>query len=126
MSFPGYDPVRSVVLLKQTGTTATVSGTKQTSAGRRSAHFIINITAGAALSIVFKIQGWDQGSDTFYDILASAALTGAGQTVLKVFPGATAAANLAVNDIIPGVFRVRAEHGNATAATYTVTGNFGE
>ena len=84
---------------------------------------ILNVTAFSSTpSVVFTIQGKDEGSGEYYDILTSAAVVTSGTTVFRVFPGAVPATNLTVNDLLPGVWRVRAIHGDADPITYSMTG----
>ena len=71
-------------------------------------------------SVVFTIQGKDPASAKYYTILASAASVGTGTTVLRVYPGLTAAANTIATDMLPRDFRIIATHGNANSITYTV------
>lgn len=71
-------------------------------------------------SVVFTIQGKDPISGKYYTILASAAIVGTGTTVLRVFPGATAAANTVANDCLPAAWRIIATHGNGNSITYSV------
>lgn len=71
------------------------------------AHIVIDITALTG-TLTVTVEGFDHESGKYYTILASAALAGTGTTVLRVFPGATAAANLVANDIMPKFFRVKA------------------
>jgi len=52
-------------------------------------------------------------------VLASAART-ASTTVLKVFPGLTAAANTVVSDVLPRQWEVSVAHGDADEITYSV------
>jgi len=83
---------------------------------------VIDCTAIAASpSVVFTIQGYDPTSGKYYTILASAAIVGTGTTVLRVFPGATAAANLVANDVLPASWRIIATHGDADSITYSVS-----
>jgi hypothetical protein len=72
-------------------------------------------------SVVFTIQGKEPLGDEYYDILASAAITGTGNTVLRVYPTLTAAANAAANHPLPRVWRVLATHADADSITYSVT-----
>ena len=89
--------------------------------GYRGLHLVIDATASAATpSVVFTIEGYSALGNDFYTLLASAAITGAGTTVLRVFPGATAAANLVANDCLPPFWRVKAVHGDADSLTYSV------
>jgi hypothetical protein len=83
--------------------------------------FIINVTASAATpSVVFTIAGVDPASDTAYTILASAAITGAGTTVLRIHPSLTAAANTIAKDVLPQALKVTATHADADSITYSV------
>jgi hypothetical protein len=81
----------------------------------RGAVFYINITAITGTgtpTLTVTIQGKDAASGTYYTILASTGLTATGFTVLRVYPGLTAGANLVVSDILPSVYRI----------SYTITG----
>ena len=82
---------------------------------------MIDVTAiSATPSVTFTIQGKDDLSGKYYTILASAAITGTGTTVLRVYPGLTAAANLTANDVLPGTWRLITTHGDADSITYSV------
>lgn len=90
-------------------------------AGARYMHVVIDATASAATpSVVFTVSGVDRVSGKVYTLLASAAITGAGTTVLRIGPGLTAAANLVANDALPPVIRFTATHGDADSLTYSV------
>jgi hypothetical protein len=82
---------------------------------------IINVTAASATpSVVFTIKGVDPVSDATWDVLASAAVTGTGTTVLRVSPHLTAAANTIAKDIVPAYFTVSAVHADTDSITYSV------
>ena len=84
--------------------------------------FIINVTAASATpSVVFTIKGVCPISSATYDILASAAITGTGTTVLRVHPSLTAAANTIAKDILPSALLVTATHADADSITYSVS-----
>lgn len=114
----------SMALLTSAARTATTNSAdidNKTSCG---VHVIIDVTAVTATpSVVFKIQGKDPLSGKYYDLLTSAAIASTGTTVLKLFPSATAATNLAVNDFLPKVWRVLATHADTDSITYTVSAN---
>lgn len=74
----------------------------------------------ATASVVFTIQGKDPGSGKYYTILASAAVTAVGTTILRVHPNLTASANVIAKDVMPSTFRILATHDDADALTYTV------
>lgn len=85
---------------------------------------IIDVTAVTATpSITVTIQGKDYLSGKYYTILSSAAITGTGTTVLRVFPSATAATNLAANDFLPINWRVSVAHGDTDSITYSISAN---
>jgi hypothetical protein len=82
--------------------------------------FVINVTAASATpSVVFTISGQDSFGAS-WTILASAAITGVGTTVLRVHPEFTAAANTIAKDILPQGIKVTATHADADSITYSV------
>ena len=84
---------------------------------------VIDITAvGGAPTATFKIQGKDPLSGKYFDILTSAALAAAGTTVLTVYPGVAAAANVSANDVMPRIWRVNlVVAGTTPSVTATVS-----
>lgn len=101
--------------------TASVNSDDQLNKGHRGVHLIIDATAAVDTpSVVFTLQGKDVASGKYYTILASAAITGTGTTVLRVFDGATAAANTVANDILPPIWRLSIAAGDADSLTYSV------
>lgn len=108
-------------VLASAARTATVASADQTNYNGRGLHLVIDVTAITATpSVTFTIQGKDELSGEYYTILASAAITGTGTTVLRVFPGATAAGNTVANDILPRIWRVNAVHADSDSITYSV------
>jgi hypothetical protein len=84
---------------------------------------VVDITAitGTTPSLTVTIQGKDKASGKYYNILTSAALAAVGTTVLTVYPGVAAAANVSANDILPATWRVLyAIAGTTPAVTATV------
>jgi len=112
------------LLQNPTGTPATGSlpaatyvSADQQNLGRKGIKVFVNITAGAG-TLTVTIQGKDPNSGTYYTILASAALSGNGMTVLTVYPAAPATANLSANDVLPDTWRISAVVGtNPVTAT---------
>ncbi len=81
--------------------------------------FFINVSAVSATpSVTFTISGVSPAGDSTYTILASAAITGTGLTVLRVSPHLTAAANTIAKDILPSAIKVTATHADADSITY--------
>lgn len=99
----------------------TATETKTMTTGCLGGVFIIDVTAVTATpSVVFTIRGCDPASDKTWDILASAAITGIGTTVLRIHPSLTAAANTIAKDVLPQALSIVATHGDADSITYSV------
>jgi hypothetical protein len=82
---------------------------------------VIDVTAiGPAPSVTFNVEGHAPLSDKWFSLLASAAITGVGTTVLTVFPGAAVTTNVSANNLMGGHWRVRPVHANADSITYSV------
>lgn len=85
----------------------------------------IDVTASAGTpSVVFTINNLDPSSGKTRTVITSAAITGTGTTILRVYPGVTTSANVAVSDFIAPFGRITATHANADSITYSVTANF--
>ena len=114
-------PNRNIEVLPSAARTATLNSDDLDCQGR-GVHVIIDVTVDPALaSVVPKIQGYDPTSGKYYDLLVGVAITAVGTTVLKVYPGIAAAANVAASDVVPPVWRVRMEHADADSITYSVS-----
>ncbi len=74
----------------------------------------------ASPSIVVTVDMYDSLSNSYSTLLTSAAITSATTVVLKLGPGLTAAANVAVLDYLPDQVRVTCTHGDADSITYSV------
>lgn len=99
----------------------TATATKTMACGSLGGLFFINVTAASATpSVVFTIKGHCPISSTSYDILASAAITGTGLTVLRVHPSLTAAANTIAKDMLPSAVSITATHADADSIAYSV------
>lgn len=103
---------------------ATVNGTDLDNFGATGCHIIIDITAisGTSPTATFTLQGFDSASGKYYTIIASAALNAVATTILRVYPGLTAAANLVVSDVLPGAFRVICVVGGTTPSVTATVG----
>lgn len=110
----------SGTLLASAARTATVSSSAQTNYNGKGVRVFINATASAATpSVVPTIEVYDPVSGTWTAILTGAAITGAGHTVLTVYPGATAAANVTVSNHIGKVWRLTMTAADADSLTYS-------
>lgn len=82
--------------------------------------FFIDVSAVSATpSVVFTIAGMSPGG-TAYTILASAAITTTGLTVLRVHPELTAATNTIAKDVLPAALKITATHGDSDSITYSM------
>lgn len=79
----------------------------------------IDITAFSGTSITFTVEYYENTSGTYKTLLASAALSATGHTVLQIDPRIAASANVALNAILPKRIRVTPS-GTITSVTYGV------
>ncbi len=117
MSFDNKD----ITLLVSAARTAVINSADQVNTRRRGLHIIIDVTVDpAAASITPKIQGKDPVSGKYYDLLVGVPIIATGTTVLKVYPGIVALANVSASDILPAHWRFRMEVADADSITYSV------
>lgn len=112
-----------LILLPSAARTATINTTDRSDPNAEGVHVIVDITAasGTTPTLTPAIQGKDPASGNYYTLLTGAALTAAGTTVLKVAPGVTPAANVAVSDFLPDTWRVVCTIGGTTPSfTFSV------
>jgi len=101
--------------------TANPTYVDQVNRNAKGLHCYIKCTAKiSSPSVVFTIEAKDVLTGDYYTILASAAITDVGVTVLKVYPGLTPSANLIANDVLPRTWRIKAVHANSDSITYSV------
>lgn len=108
-----------VAHLPSASRTTTQTGADAVNYNGRGIKLWVDITVAGTGSITVSIQERVTGS-TYRTILASAALTAIGTTLLLVYPGATPAANAAANEPLPRTFRIVVTANNANAMTYSV------
>lgn len=109
-------------LLASAERTATTSSADQTNYNGRGVKVVFDFTVetDAGVSIVVTVEGKDALSGKYYTLLTSAALVAVGTTVLTIYPGVAAAANVSASDILPRTWRVTATPADAKRATYSV------
>lgn len=102
------------------GATASVNSSDQVNAyGRGVKVFVVTSAIGTG-SITVTIQAKDPASGAYTTLLASAAITTNTTTVLTVYPGLAATANVSANDILPRQWRIAVTANNANPANYSV------
>lgn len=115
---------KNVEVLASVAKIATNSTNDQINKDFSGVHVIIDVTAiTASPSVVPTIEAKDPISGKYYVLLTGVAITATGTTVLKVFPGALAAANLVANDLLPLVWKVKMTHGDTDSITYSIAAN---
>lgn len=101
---------------------ATNNSVNFTNTDYRGCHIIIDVTVEVdTASITPTIQGYDSVSGKYYTLLVGNAITAVGTTVLRIYPGLSASANVIANDILPNKFRVLMTHADADSMTYSVS-----
>ncbi len=119
-----YDRLRNNTegtLLDSAARTATTASADQTNYNAKGVRIFINATASAATpSVVFTIEVKDPVSAKYTAVATSAAITGAGHTVVTVYPGITAAANVSISHVLGRTWRVTATAADADSLTYSV------
>jgi hypothetical protein len=100
-------PDRVVNALTLTGAVAATNGNNFDTATGKGLIVVVDITAITAGSMTVTVEGFDEISGKYYTLLTSAALAAAATTVLRIYPGLTAAANVTVSDVTPAKCRVR-------------------
>lgn len=117
-------PQQLIVLPSAARTAAINSETFTNLQGYRGLHLVIDATDSAATpAVTFTIQGHSPLGNDYYTILASAAITGAGTTILRVYPGLAAANNASISDCLPALWRVAVTVGDTDSLTYSVAAN---
>jgi len=114
----------NTVLLESAERTETTTSRDVTNTGARGLHLIIDVTAVTDTpTITVTLQGKDEVSGKYYTLLTSAGISTVSTTVLRLYPGLTASANVIANDVLPPVFRLSVAHSDTDAITYSIGAN---
>lgn len=112
-----------LILLASAARTALINSSDQVNYNARGVIVTVDITAYTSGTLTCTIKYKDSLSGKYITQLASAALAAAATTQLTVYPGVTVAANGAVSQPLPRVWRVEMTVGDATSITYSVSAN---
>jgi hypothetical protein len=111
-----------LTLYSSAARTATPTAVEFPMDGRRGLRVVIDVTAIAATpSVVPTIDVYDPVSGKWSTRLTGAAITGTGTTVLTVYPGITATANVSAADVLHGRVRLVLTHADTDSITYTAS-----
>lgn len=113
-----------VTLLASAARTANTNSADQTMPHGRGVRISIDVTAiVTAPSITVAIQVKDPISGVYTAVLTSAAIAATGHTEMVVYPGITAAANVAAAMVMSRTWRVSVTHANGNSITYSIAAN---
>jgi hypothetical protein len=107
-------------LVSGVGATTSQNSPDLTNADARGVKVFVNLTSAGTGSITVAVQAKDPASGAYVTLLASAAIVANGLTLLTVYPGLPATANVSANDVLPRQWRVAVTAGNANPMNYTV------
>lgn len=111
----------NVIMLASAARTAETTSEDISNPQYKGCHVIIDVTADpASASITPTIQGKDSVSGKYYTLLVGNAISAVGTTILRIYPGLAASANVIANDIVPNKFRVSMAVADADSITYSV------
>lgn len=100
-----------------------IEGSAVETQGRIGAVVFLDVTVDTdTVSIVVKLQGYDETADAWFDIPGAsfAALAAVGHAALNIYPGIAETANVSVSDVLPGTIRAVSTHTGGTTMTYSV------
>ena len=120
MSVRTNTDLNSSALVVGVGQTVSQTSADQINAYGRGVKVFVNTTAIGTGSITVTIQAKDPGSGAYTTLLASAAIITNTTTVLTVYPGLPATANVSANDVLPRQWRISITANNANPANYSV------
>lgn len=123
-ALPSTRNVDTGALITLTAASSGVNSADQTNLSGRGINLVIDVTAisGTSPTLTVTLQGKDTASGQYYTILASAALTATGVTVLQVFPGAAVTANVSANAQLPRTWRISTAIGGTTPSVTATIG----
>lgn len=104
MSTASNNDIPSVISLTGATTSSAVTSGIQSNPYGRGIKLQIAVPVLSAGSLVVTIQGVINGQA--YTVLASASISATGTSILSVYPGLTAAANVTANDVLPRQWQV--------------------
>lgn len=111
----------TAALITAVAATATQTGADQTNYNSRGVVVVLDATAVNAVgSFTLSIQGKDAASGKYFTLLTGAAVSTVSTNVYTLYPGVTVAANAAVSNVLPRIWRVVATYNSGTNLTFTV------
>jgi hypothetical protein len=110
------------VIYASAARTATPTAVEFSTYRARGLRIVFDVTAVTATPLLtLTIDGKDNLSGKYFNLLTSAVIGTAVTTVFAIAPGITVAANLSAAAHLPDTCRLTVSHGDADSATYTVS-----
>lgn len=100
--------------------TTTQTGADAVNYNHRGIKVTTDVTSAGTGSITVSIQEKDPTSGKYTSLLDSIALTANATTILTVYPGLTAVANVTATQVLPRDWRIVVTANNANTITYSV------
>lgn len=117
----GNEDAQASVVTVNAAPASTINSANITNWNQRGAQIGVNVTQiSASTTIQIAIQGLDVASGQWYTLLTSTAFGTTGFTLLTVYPGIAATANVAANAPLPRTFRIVATVAGSGTASATV------
>jgi hypothetical protein len=113
-------PSSDLTVLASAAQTTTQTQADQTNNTARGIIAVLDMTTIGTGSVTLEIDGKDIASGKYYALLTGAAVVSNSTNVYTCFPGATAAANVTANAMLPHTWRIKVTANNANSATYSV------
>lgn len=113
-------PLKSVTLFESKARTADENSAAMNNYAYRGVQVMVNISAVTASGAgTYTLQGYDELSGTWFDVLASASKSASGFFTLTVYPGIAAAANASANTVLPKKWRLAWDLTAGTGHTFS-------
>ena len=118
-----FAPLEVAIQASAARSEATFNVADQTNNGAwKGVQVIVNISARTSGSYTPHVQAKDPVSGNYYDLLVGTALNGTGTTVLSVYPGIAASANVSASANLPRTWRVQLIGASTPSMTLSIGG----
>lgn len=114
-------PLKNVTLFDSKARTADENSASMNNYAYRGVQVMVNISeiSGTSATGTFTIQGYDELSDSWFTVLASAAKSATGFFTLTAYPGIAASANVAGSTVLPKKWRLNFDISATTTPSVT-------
>jgi hypothetical protein len=111
---------RSITMFSSAARTSHTNSAEINTQSAKNITVDIDVTAFTGTSITYTLQGYDVAKSGWYTLVATAAITTTGHSILTVGPEVTIVANVAAQRVVP--LRVRlVPSGTITSVTYSAS-----